>query len=201
MADDVRDSRRHTTSIFRSNKKIYHFSPKLHHLQKSMMLHTAGATAAFIEALPVVKTIQDCADYTKVVEPFLTSQLHVSDGFLTKISSSNYLLHLYLSTNPFVTGLAIALLLIPVFLVVSEVNQNYSQVDRMWSLLPTMYNAHFAIWAHLSGLETGKVNTILAFSMMWTVSFPKKKNKYNFGTLIALLLSDQSQRANLIFKS
>ena len=135
------------------------------------MLHTAGATAAFLDALPAVKSVQDCADYSKVVEPFLASQLHLPGDLIAKISSSNYLFHLYLSTNPFVTGLAISLLLFPVFLILSEINQNYSQVDRVWSLLPTMYNAHFAIWAHLSGQRTEKVNTILVFSMLWSVSF------------------------------
>ena len=136
------------------------------------MLHTAGATAAIMEALPAVKTLQDCADYSRVVEPFLTSQLHVPNGFLANVSkfNVNYLLRVYLSTNPFVTGLAASLLLAPVFLVVSEANQNYSQVDRLWSLLPTIYNAHFAIWARLAGLETEKVNTILAFSLLWSVS-------------------------------
>lgn len=134
------------------------------------MLHTAGAAAAVLDALPAVKSLQDCADYTKVVEPFLTSQLRIPDDLLTGISNSNHLLHLYLSTNPFITGLAISLLLAPIFLIVSEVNQNYSQVDRVWSLLPTLYNAHYAIWAHLAGLETEKVNVILVFSAMWTVS-------------------------------
>jgi steroid 5-alpha reductase family enzyme len=55
-----------------------------------------------------------------------------------------------------------------VFLVVAEINRNYSQVDRCWSLLPTVYIAHFDAWARLTGLPTRRLDVALLFSAIWS---------------------------------
>ena len=75
-----------------------------------------------------------------------------------------------MATNPLITAFAFSLFLVPIFLLVSEVNKNYSQVDRMWSLLPTVYNAHYVVYAHCAGLETQRLDNLLAFSVVWSVS-------------------------------
>ncbi|OTA23783.1 hypothetical protein BTJ68_13941 [Hortaea werneckii EXF-2000] len=59
--------------------------------------------------------------------------------------------HLHL-TNPAISGLAFAIALM-------------LQVDRVWSLLPTVYHAHYALWARLNGMDTQKVDNVLAFSV------------------------------------
>ncbi|KAK5122298.1 hypothetical protein LTR85_004209 [Meristemomyces frigidus] len=119
-------------------------------------------------ALPIVKTLQDCALYSKAVEPYLPQLYALPTQLAASITDPSALTHLYLSTNPLITGLAFSLALIPIFLVVSEINRNYSQVDRVWSILPTLYNAHYALWARLNGLPTQKVDNVLAFSALWT---------------------------------
>jgi steroid 5-alpha reductase family enzyme len=66
------------------------------------------------------------------------------------------------------TALAFATMFVtPIVLAVSEINRNYSQVDRLWSLLPAIYNVHYAVWAHLNGLPTMKLDHVMAVSIIW----------------------------------
>lgn len=67
------------------------------------------------------------------------------------------------------TAIAFTIATMPIFLLVTEINKNYSQVDRIWSILPTVFHAHWAIWARLNGLPTKRVDNILACSVMWTL--------------------------------
>ncbi len=121
-------------------------------------------------ALPVVKTVMDCADFSRTVTPFLP-QLRPLPGILLESATNPAALRqIYLDTNPLISGFALSIALFPIFLILSEVNKNYSQVDRVWSILPTLYNAHYAIYAHLMGLETKRLDTLLAASCIWSVS-------------------------------
>lgn len=121
-------------------------------------------------ALPVVKTLTDCADWSKTVAPFIDQFTGLPQAVLDTGFAIDGLKQLYVSTNPLITGFAISLAISPLFLIAAEVNKNYSQVDRFWSLLPTFYNAHFAIWARLNGLPAQRLDNILAFSVCWSVS-------------------------------
>jgi steroid 5-alpha reductase family enzyme len=109
-------------------------------------------------ALPLVKTLPECADYAKTVQPFLP-QLY---DLPYQIAAH------YVNTNPLMTALAFATMFVtPIVLAVSEINRNYSQVDRLWSMLPAIYNVHYAIWAHLNGLPTTKLDHVMALSLIW----------------------------------
>ncbi|RYP63472.1 hypothetical protein DL771_009265 [Monosporascus sp. 5C6A] len=120
-------------------------------------------------ALPSLKTIEDCAKYSKVVEPYLPQLYELPwQAYDAATSSDASLLDLYKNTNPLISGFSFSVLLGAVFLVVSEINRNYSQVDRMWSLLPTVYNAHFALWSRLNDLPTRRVDLILLWSAVWS---------------------------------
>ena len=120
-------------------------------------------------SLPIIKTVLDCADYSKTVEPYLP-QLYALPYQIWDAIKTNpaALKQIYLDTNPLISGAALSLFLGPVFLVVSEINRNYSQVDRCWSLLPTVYNANYVIWAHLQGLPTKGLDALLAASLIWS---------------------------------
>ena len=121
-------------------------------------------------ALPVVKTALDCSSFSNTVTPFL-HQLRPLPGILfASATNPAALKQIYLDTNPLVSAFAFSLALTPIFLVVSEINKNYSQVDRLWSIIPTLYNAHFVIYAHLMGFETKRLDTLLAASCIWSVS-------------------------------
>ena len=119
-------------------------------------------------ALPVVKTIEECADYTKTVQPFLQQYYDLPFNVASHITDLQALQDIYLHTNPLMTALAFATVIVtPIVLLVSELNRNYSQVDRLWSLLPVIYNVHYAVWAHLNGLPTLKLNHVMAVSLIW----------------------------------
>ena len=120
-------------------------------------------------ALPVVKTFADSVDWSKIVSPFIPQLYSFPTNFLARIHSFASLKELYISTNPLISAFAFCLALFPIFLVVAEVNRNWSQVDRCWSILPTLYNVHYAVYAHLAELPTKRLDTLAFFSVVWSV--------------------------------
>ena len=120
-------------------------------------------------SLPVVASLGDCTDLYKTVIPYLPQLYDLPQQFFQSINNVQALKVLYISTNPLISALAFSLFLMPVFLIISEVNKNYSQVDRCWSILPTIYNAHFVLYAHAAGLPTKRLDTLLLFSGLWSV--------------------------------
>ena len=128
------------------------------------------STIIMAGALPSLKHISECADFSKTVAPYLPQLQSFSSQVLQSWSDLDRLKELYISTNPLITALTFALSISPVFLLVSEITQNYSQVDRAWSFLPTIYIAHFTAYAHLVGLPTQRLDTLLAVGVIWTVS-------------------------------
>jgi hypothetical protein len=123
-------------------------------------------------ALPPVKTLTDCSDFSHTVLPYINQLYPLPEQLLQSYNNLTQLQAIYLATNPLIFAFAFSLFLAPVFLLVSEINRNYSQVDRCWSILPTVYNAHFVLYAHLSGLPTQRLDNLLAFSTVWSVGKP-----------------------------
>ena len=128
--------------------------------------HPAIVTAM---ALPVVHSLVDCIDFSRTVEPFVPQLWPLSQQLLQACTELQRIKDFYMSTNPLISAFALSLFLFPVFLLISELNKNYSQVDRMWSIMPTVYNAHYAIWARLQDVPTERLDTLLLFSAIWTV--------------------------------
>lgn len=118
-------------------------------------------------ALPLVKNLPECADFSKTVQPYLPQLYDLPYKILESINDRQALQSIYVSTNPLMSGLAFALVMTVIVLVVSEINRNYSQVDRLWSLLPVIYNVHYDVWAHMNGLPTAKLDHIMALSVIW----------------------------------
>lgn len=122
---------------------------------------------ALSAALPAVKNLPDCADFANTVLPYLPQLYDLPQRIIDNINSIEALKNVYLSTNPLVTALGFALFLTPVVLIVSEINKNYSQVDRLWSILPVIYNSHYALWAHLAGLPAQRLDHVMAVTVLW----------------------------------
>ncbi|KAL5113268.1 hypothetical protein ACEQ8H_008860 [Pleosporales sp. CAS-2024a] len=119
-------------------------------------------------ALPLVKTLPECADFSKTVAPFLPQLYDLPSRVAAHITDVQGLKEIYLATNPLITSVAIALFLSCLVFVLSELNRNYSQVDRLWSILPGFYNVHYALWAHYNGLPTARLNHVMAVSVLWS---------------------------------
>ncbi|KAF2717046.1 DUF1295-domain-containing protein [Polychaeton citri CBS 116435] len=138
-----------------------------------------------LSSLPIVTSIHDCAEYSKTFEPFLPQLYELPTHIWANIADPVALKQLYLTTNPAISGLAFSIALFPIFLVVSEINRNYSQVDRVWSILPTVYNIHYALWARFNGLPTQRLDNIMAFSVVWSIRLTYnywRKGGYEIGS-------------------
>jgi hypothetical protein len=121
-------------------------------------------------ALPALRALEECSDYSKTIEPFIPQFFALPGQLLEVITNREGLLKLYVETNPLISGFSASIVLGAVFLVVSEINRNYSQVDRCWSLLPTFFIAHFDAWARLNGVPSQRIDAALLFSTIWSVS-------------------------------
>ncbi|PWY73844.1 DUF1295-domain-containing protein [Aspergillus sclerotioniger CBS 115572] len=121
--------------------------------------------------LPDVKSVADCASFGHTVLPFLSQITALPERLQLAAAAKDVdiLKDIYLSTNPFITALGFSLFLSIILLIASEINRNYSQVDRFWSILPSVYNVHFAVWARLSGLRTQSLDIIAAIILIWSV--------------------------------
>lgn len=123
-------------------------------------------------SLPVIKSFADCVDFRKTVLPFVPQLYDLPQRLLDSIlKDPSALKYLYLSTNPLISASAFCLFTVPIFIIVAEVNKNYSQVDRFWSLLPTFYNLHFTLYAHAKGLPTQRLDIVALISILWSVCF------------------------------
>lgn len=129
-------------------------------------------------SLPVIKYLAECSDFQKTVLPYLPQLYDLPQQIIQSYNNPTELRNIYLATNPLISAFAFSLFLAPLFLIVSEINKNYSQVDRCWSILPTIYNAHFTIYAHMSGLPTARLDNLLAFSTVWSVRPPQYSWKH-----------------------
>lgn len=127
-----------------------------------------------LSALPSLKRIEECADFYKTVEPFIPQFYALPARLLATGGSPHDLKQVYAETNPLVSAAAASLFLGFIFLVVSEINRNYSQVDRMWSLLPNLYIVHLAVWARVAGVPHARLDLVATFTTLWSVrsSFP-----------------------------
>lgn len=123
-------------------------------------------------ALPLIESKTDI-EFSNTVSPYIPQLYGLFQKIFQSALDPQALTQLYVSTNPLISALAFSLFLAPIFLIASEINKNYSQVDRFWSFLPTVYNAHFAIYAHALGLPTRRLDTVLVLSVLWSVSFQK----------------------------
>jgi len=123
-------------------------------------------------ALPVVKDVLECANFSSTVEPYIHQLQTLPYVLAESVASPATLKQIYLNTNPLLFSLSLAIALAPIFLVISEVNKNYSQVDRAWSIVPIIYNAHYSLYAHMAGLDTKRVDALAITTTIWGVSPP-----------------------------
>lgn len=137
-------------------------------------------------SIPVLKSLPECADFSKTVAPYIPQLYELPHQILANINDFNGLKHVYLTTNPLITSFAFAIFFIaPVVLVAAEVNKNYSQVDRIWSILPVIYNCHYSLWAHLNGLPTNRLDHVMAITILWGARLTFnywRKGGYNIGS-------------------
>jgi steroid 5-alpha reductase family enzyme len=143
---------------------------------------------ATILSLPSLKSVSECADFTLTVKPYIPQLLELPHNLRSIASSDTKLADLsllYLNTNPLVSSFAFALALSVIVLISAEVNRNYSQVDRVWSILPALYIGHYTLWAHANGLATQRLDNVAVFGAVWSARLTFnywRKGGYNIGS-------------------
>ncbi|KAL8673363.1 MAG: hypothetical protein Q9168_002210 [Polycauliona sp. 1 TL-2023] len=136
-------------------------------------------------ALPAVKTVVACTDFARTVEPYISQLYDLPQKLYESATDLQALRELYLATNPLISAFAFSLALVPIVLVISEINRNYSQIDRIWSLLPTAYNLHYAAYAHANGLRTQRLDSLAIISTVWSARLTYnywRKGGYTIGS-------------------
>jgi steroid 5-alpha reductase family enzyme len=120
---------------------------------------------AALPGAPAIMALSDCASFATTAKPYLP-QLYDFPLALYKAvaTSSQAVFNLYADTNPLLSAFAFSLFAGVVFLVVSEINKNYSQVDRMWPIMPLTYAIHFDVWARQNGVPTAR-NDLAVFCL------------------------------------
>ncbi|KAL4952582.1 hypothetical protein BDW69DRAFT_195532 [Aspergillus filifer] len=121
--------------------------------------------------LPDVKSLADVVSFDNAVRPVLAQVVALPERLQPAVAAKDVdaLKDIYLSTNPLATAIAFTLFTSILFIIAGEINRNYSQVDRFWSILPSVFNVHFAVWARLSGIRAHAVDTIAAISLIWSI--------------------------------
>ncbi|KAL8729700.1 MAG: hypothetical protein Q9166_004528 [cf. Caloplaca sp. 2 TL-2023] len=136
-------------------------------------------------ALPLLKSAVACTDFTRTVEPYISQLNNLPQPFYQSATDPQALKQLYLTTNPLISAFAFSLALVPIVLVISEINKNYSQIDRVWSLLPTVYNIHYVAYAHATDLPTQRLDSLAIISIAWSTRLTYnywRKGGYQIGS-------------------
>lgn len=123
-----------------------------------------------VMALPVLKSFEACADFSKTVSPYLPQLSALPQQILASYQDVDALKELYIATNPLISTMAFAIAITPIIFLASEINKNYSQIDRLWSLLPTIFVGNYVLYAHMIGIEdTERMDTLLVAYSIWSV--------------------------------
>jgi hypothetical protein len=138
------------------------------------------STAMASLPLPRVESLLDYTSFELTVLPYLTQLQWLPDSLREAGSDVHSLRAVYLATNPLVSAIAFSGALAGLLFIAAEINRNYSQIDRFWSILPALYNVHFALWARLSGIQTQTLDTIAVVTVVWSVSFAFLSSLYMY---------------------
>lgn len=126
-------------------------------------------------ALPALNSFEECADFYKTVVPYIPQLYDLPRQLLNSYSNLEELKALYLATNPVISAAAFAAFLCPIVWLASVVSKNYSHVDRLWSIVPTIYIGHYVVYAHMAGLETERLDNLVTCFVIWGVSVPSEE--------------------------
>ena len=120
-------------------------------------------------ALPNISKLDLTSDFTLTVAPFLHQITELPERLL-QARSVDQLQQIYTSTIPVITVFDFTLVIAVITFIVSTINRNYSQIDRLWSILPAFYNVHYWFFGYLTGIRARRLDIIAIFSLCWSVS-------------------------------
>lgn len=126
---------------------------------------------AILGAIPPATSLVDATSYSKTIAPYLSTEyLFPRVSALLEVRTLEALTTWYTATNPVATALIISQVVAVLAFVISSINGNYSQIDRIWSIIPAVYTAHYSLWARLAGEPYARVDLLTTVITIWGVS-------------------------------
>ncbi len=118
--------------------------------------------------LPTLSSFEEYSSLTKTVYPYIPQLYELPRQLLAAGTDTAALTEIYIRTNPLISTAAIAIILTPFVWAASEINKNYSQVDRLWSILPTLYISNYILYAHVVGMDTERLDMLGIAYGIWS---------------------------------
>lgn len=93
--------------------------------------------------------------------------LHANENW----SQAQYALWIYYTeTDPVTSALVMAAIVAMAVWIIAIVNKNYSQMDRLWSVLPFAYSVHYSIHSYiLNGSLSPRLMLMTSLQALWSV--------------------------------
>lgn len=139
-----------------------------------------------LPGIPAILSLSDSANYAITAKPYLAQLPSLASRFVEAVFTSKAaVVNLYTQTNPLLSAFAFSLVIGVIVLIVAEANKNYSQIDRLWSILPTVYIWHYNIWARLLGAPHARLDLAVFWATLWTTRLTynyARKGGYNVGS-------------------
>ncbi|KAK9486259.1 hypothetical protein V1527DRAFT_451410 [Lipomyces starkeyi] len=105
-------------------------------------------------------------------ELFVLSQIELTKQFMAgRVAFSEY----YVISYPFSSASLFHALLMPIVFITGVLTHDVSQVDRIWSILPSATIFHYAIHSYLNGIGSLRLYIYLAIALSWSTRLT-----YNF---------------------
>ena len=133
--------------------------------------------------LPDLTSLADAASYKITVKPFLQDFWSFEKVLYGEQSFFQY----YITANPLIVAFELCLCYMVVVWILSMATDNYSWVDRGWSIIPTTYSVHFVVRAFLTpvsgrnknGLLHARLVIFMGMQLLWSARLTR--NYYRKG--------------------
>ncbi|EWC44047.1 hypothetical protein DRE_01399 [Drechslerella stenobrocha 248] len=106
-------------------------------------------------------------------------------GILQVIEGKLEFATFYKDTDPLATAILFASTLGVITFTLAETVRNFSQVDRLWSILPAVYIFHYCYWARVNDIPSNRVDLAATSVAVWSIRLTYnywRKDGYKWST-------------------
>ncbi|KAF8470585.1 hypothetical protein BDZ91DRAFT_840794 [Kalaharituber pfeilii] len=121
---------------------------------------------SYAHVLPALRSLQDVTNLHASIFPFLPK---LKEDLHSLSTRSLPVVDFYHNTNPLLTAILLTHAVAAGTFIFSSITRNYSQVDRLWAILPAIYIGHFTYFAHAHGLPSSRLDSLATLALIWSV--------------------------------
>lgn len=119
-----------------------------------------------MDSLPVFTQVDHATQsFPPVIELFVAASLRFQKVINGDLTAAEF----YKQTNPLATSILFSVGLSVFTLILSEITRNFSQVDRLWSILPAVYVCHYAYWSRINDMQCDRADTAAVIAVAWSL--------------------------------